>query len=65
MRAADDVLAVALTGDAGVNGVGGLGHVELTELVATLTRLQARADALLLASVGEVDAAAPTPSTAP
>ncbi len=56
VRAADDALGAALTGGAEVAGVGQIRHDELTDLVATLTRVQARTDALLLAAVGEIDA---------
>jgi hypothetical protein len=53
VRAADNALAEALRDPC---GAAGLSHEELIELVSTLRRIQARADALLLASVGEVDA---------
>jgi hypothetical protein len=53
VRVADQALAGAVSDPC---GVAGLSHEELTDLVSTLGRVQARADALLLAAVGEVDA---------
>jgi hypothetical protein len=53
VRAADEALADALRDPC---GMAALTHEDLAELVSTLRRVQARADALLLAAVGEVDA---------
>ena len=52
-RVADAALADGLVDP---HAVADLVHEELTELVTTLRRVRARADALLLAAVGEVDA---------